>query len=87
MHHAAWRAQRTIFEDFWLVLAPEKQKDGLVSGVDGAISAHFEQKFTRILMSSVVTLNHRSQESVTLPTPAVAEHISFFGWPALRLVT
>ena len=64
MHHAAWRAQRTIFED-WLVLAPEKQKDVLVSGVDGAISAHFEQKFTRILMSSVVTLNHRSQESVT----------------------
>ena len=56
MHHAAWRAQRTIFEEFWLVLAPEKQKDGLVSGVDGAISAHFEQKFTRILMSSVVTL-------------------------------
>jgi hypothetical protein len=50
---------------FWLVLAPEKQKDALVSGVDGAISAHFEQKFTRILMSSVVTLNHRSQESVT----------------------
>ena len=49
------RAQRTIFED-WLVLAPEKQKDVLVSGVDGAISAHFEQKFTRILMSSVVTL-------------------------------
>ena len=53
------RAQRTIFED-WLVLAPEKQKDVLVSGVDGAISAHFEQKFTRILMSSVVTINGRS---------------------------
>ena len=39
-----------------MVLAPEKQNDVLVSGVDGAISAHFEQKFTRILMSSVVTL-------------------------------